>query len=103
MAVLLAVFGSKVAADIVAVLPNEMGIEVPTPGSTRATRVNTALPMANDACVHETVPLAPTAGVVQLQPAGEVSETKLVSLASSVSTKVTEVASLPPALVAVIV
>ena len=61
-----------------------------------------ALPGTNDALLHETVPVAPTAGVVHVQPAGAVSETKEVP-AGSGSDNAAVVALLGPAFVAVMV
>ena len=52
------------------------------PGTT--TRVNTALPTGTDGFVQETVPCAPTAGVVQDQPGALESETKVVPAGSRV-------------------
>ena len=49
-----------------------------TDGATATVRLNTALPTANEALVHDTVPPTPTAGVVQDQPATAGIETKVV-------------------------
>ena len=67
------------------------------------TRVKGALAAeARVAMVQDTVPVAPTAGVEQLQPPGLVSETNVVP-AGRVSVRPTLWASLGPALAAVIV
>ena len=100
VALLLPGVGSVVADDNVAVLLST--VPALTPAPTCATRVNAALPMANDAFVQLTAPAAPTAGVVQLQPAGEVSDTKVVPV-GKVSDSDTVDALLGPALLAVIV
>lgn len=98
VAELLALLGSGVALAIVAVLlrlPATVG---------RMTRVNVAAgaPEARVAMVHVTVPPAPTAGVVQAQPAGEVSDWNVV-FAGSMSVIVSIEAGDGPALVTVIV
>src|SRR5687767_7336537 len=49
-----------------------------TDGSTFTTRVKTALPTANDGLEDETMPPAPTGGVVLLQPLTSDNETKVV-------------------------
>ena len=72
-----------------------------TAASTATTRVNAELPTAKLACVQSTVPLAPTAGVVQLQPAGDVKDTKLVPTGRA-SLHAADVAAFGPLLVAVI-
>lgn len=92
--------GSLVADAAVAVLL--ITLPAVTAASTCTTSVNAALPMANVAFVQETVPLLPSAGVVQLQPPGAASETNVVPL-GKVSVKVAVVAALGPALLAVIV
>jgi len=71
---LFALAGSKVLELTVAVLL----IALPAADTaTSATSVNTSLaPLASEARLQVTAPLAPTAGVVQLQPAGALSETK---------------------------
>jgi len=61
-----------------------------------------ALPTGILAILQEIVPPAPTAGVVQLQPPGDASDTNVVP-AGNVSDKLVETAELGPALVAVIV
>ena len=71
-------------------------------GATMTTSWKTALPGARVVAVQETVPVPPTAGVVQLQPAGEESETKLVP-AGRVSETATVAALLGPALLTVMV
>src|SRR5262245_40466486 len=47
-------------------------------GSTRTTRVKTAMPTAKLGLVELTVPVPPTAGVVEDQPPGAVKDTKVV-------------------------
>jgi hypothetical protein len=71
-------------------------------GATCAMSVKTALPNARLGFVQVTLPLAPAAGVVQVQPAGAESETNVVP-AGSVSLIVTDCASLGPAFATVIV
>ena len=75
VAALLAGVGSVVADEIVAVLPS---VPAAVAASTCTTSVNAAVPIANAAFVQDTVPPAPMAGVVQLQPAGDVSDTNVV-------------------------
>ena len=72
------------------------------PGSTVTTSVNTDDPTARLGIVQFTVPVAPTAGVVQLQPPGEVSEVKVVSVGTGLLSD-TVAAALGPALFTVIV
>lgn len=93
-------FGSVVADATVAVLL----ITVPTvtPAPTCTTREKTALADASEAIEQETVPAAPTAGVVQLQPPGAASDTKVVP-ADRVSDNATVAALLGPMLLTVIV
>ena len=93
-------FGSDVAEVAVAVF--ERTVPFATEESTATVRVKTALPAAREAMEQETVPAAPTAGVVQLQPPGELSETKVVP-AGRVSESDTEAALLGPLLVTVMV
>jgi hypothetical protein len=69
---------------------------------TASVSVNAAFPLLHDAMVHETRPLAPTAGVVHDQPPGEASETKVVP-AGSASDSDTAAATAGPLLVAVMV
>jgi hypothetical protein len=90
--------GSVVAEEIVAVFV----IVAPAPALIATIKVKTALPGGNEAIVHVTVPPEPTAGVVQLQPAGEVTETKLVP-AGNTSVRVNVEAVLGPALLTVMV
>src|SRR6476619_3744319 len=60
-------FGSLVALLTLALFE----IEPLAPAATRVTSVNVAVaPLASVAALQEIVPLAPTAGVVQLKPAG---------------------------------
>ena len=84
--------------EIVAVL-----LMVPTaPPLTATTRVNVALPGANAALLQVTGPVEPTAGVAQLQPAGEESETNVVA-GGSRSLRAALIPLLGPALVATMV
>jgi hypothetical protein len=92
-------FESAVAVVTVAVL-----LIVPVvPAPTFTTSVNTSFALAaTDGLVQLTVPLVPTAGVVQLQPAAEVNDAKVVP-PGSVSSSVDVVAGSGPALATVIV
>src|SRR5215203_2734352 len=92
--------GSAVAEETVAVLLSTEPAAVP--GATATVRVNTALPAGSEANEHDTVPPAPTAGVMHDQPPGDDSETNAVP-AGSVSERLTVAALLGPALVTVIV
>lgn len=85
---------------IVAVLLNTL--PAATAGSTATVSVDTLLPTAKLGLLQVTVPPAPTAGVVQDQPAVGGSETKLVP-AGSVSVHEAVAALSGPLLVAVIV
>ena len=69
---------------------------------TLTTRVKTALPAASDGLEHETMPPAPTAGVVHDHPPGEASDTKVVP-AGNVSESKAVAALLGPPLVTVMV
>ena len=91
--------GSLVAEEAVAVFV----ITVPamTEPSTATTSVNAALPTPSEEAEQETAPPEPTAGVVQDQPPGLASETKVVP-AGSVSASEADAALLGPALVTVI-
>jgi len=71
-------------------------------GATTTTSVNMEFPGEKVALEQVIVPPAPTAGVVQDQPAGEESEKKVVP-AGNVLDSETEVASLGPVFVTVIV
>jgi len=93
-------FGSDVAEEIVAVF--ESTVTAATLGSIATVSVKTALPTPRLAIEQETVPPAPTAGVVQDQPPGDDNDTKVVP-AGNVSESETEVALLGPALFTVIV
>jgi hypothetical protein len=75
---------------------------VVTEGATATVKVKTALLMPSDEFEQDTVPTAPTAGVMHDQPAGDDNDTKVVP-AGSVSDNETEAALLGPALVTVIV
>ena len=101
VALSLAAFGSGVVLVTVAVL--EMNVPAATPAPTSTTSVKVALaPAARVGRVQVTGPVPPTAGVVQLKPAGAVSETKVVP-AGRVSARLTAWASLGPVLVTVMV
>lgn len=100
VALSLPILGSGVVDDTVAVF--ESTVPAATDGSTATTKVNAAGPGANDAFEHDTVPLAPTAGVVQLQPPGDANDTKVVP-AGKVSLNEAAAALLGPAFVTVIV
>src|SRR5436309_2164144 len=77
VAVLLRRLGSEVVEVTVAVL--EIVVPSGVLGLTWTTMVNVAVaPLARDAVVQLTVPVEPTAGVVQVQPAGCVSDWKVV-------------------------
>jgi hypothetical protein len=91
-------FGSAVADEAVALF--EIGALAA--GSTATVRVNTSLRNPREAEEQDTVPPAPTAGVVQDQPPGALNDANVVS-AGNVSEILTVAASLGPALVAVMV
>ena len=99
---------SKAEAAKIAALLDEtvavLAMTVPgvTPAPTWTTKVKTALPIPNDVWLQETVPPEPAAGVVQLHPAGEASETKVVPVGSG-SESVAPAALLGPALATVMV
>src|SRR5215470_13173704 len=96
VAVLLPAFGSVVALAAVAVLV--MVAPLPTLALTLSTMVKVAVvPAANVALEKTTLPVPPTGGVVMVQPAGAVAETKVV-LAGTASVTVTVCASLGPLL-----
>jgi hypothetical protein len=86
--------GSDVAEETVAVL--DRTVPPATAALTPTVSVKTALPAERVATEQETVPPAPTAGVVQIHPAADASETKVVP-AGSVSESETDAASLGPA------
>src|SRR5678816_2152902 len=74
VAELLALLGSKVPELSVAVL---LMVLPPAQIATLVTSVNTSLaPLGTEALLQVTVPLVPTAGVVQLQPDGALIDTK---------------------------
>ena len=93
---LLPLFGSDVALDTPALL-----LMLPVvPGAAVVTSVIVAVPpLASDAAVHETVPVVPTAGVVQTNP-GAVIDWKR-SDAGKLSVKTTFVAPFGPLFVSV--
>jgi hypothetical protein len=94
-------FGSATAPAMVAVFVITVAPGVPA--STATASVNTSLPaFAKVAMLHVTVPVPPTAGVTQDQPAGVASDWKVVP-AGSGSVIVTVVESFGPLLLAVMV
>ena len=95
VALLLPGAGSAEVAVTVAVL--EITVVGEVAGATATTRVKTELPSAADALLHNTVPAAPTAGVVQDQPVATDRETKLV-WAGKVSLQLALAAALGPLL-----
>src|SRR5215213_4144034 len=97
---LLAPFGSVVVVAAVAVFV--MTVPSATAAPTLTTSVNTALPGARVAFVHEMLPVPPTAGAVHDQPPGDASETNVV-IAGTVSLRLTVLALLGPALLTVMV
>src|SRR5688500_7467690 len=95
VALLLATAESGVLDETDAVL--EIVVPSGMPPKTVVTSVNTALaPVAKVARVQETVPAAPTAGVVHVQPAGAESDTKLSVALGKVSVRTGSTASLGP-------
>jgi hypothetical protein len=94
--------GTGSAVDDVTVAVFETTVAGATAASTRATSVKIALPALTLGFEQETVPFAPTAGVVHVHPAGALSETNVVP-AGSVSLIVAEAAFVGPAFVTVIV
>src|SRR6185436_713668 len=97
---LLAGSGSAVDEAAVAVLVSS--VPPMTPVSTFTINVNTESPAGTEGFVQWTVPVPPTGGVVQDQPAGAASETKVVPVGNG-SSRVTVAAMLGPAFVVVIV
>jgi hypothetical protein len=69
--------GSNVVLETVATLVKTVPGGVPV-GMAAVSEKLTLLPPASNGLVHDTVPLVPTAGVVQVQPAGEVRLTKVM-------------------------
>jgi hypothetical protein len=94
--------GVESAVVEVAVAVFERTVPLATPGATATVRVKASLPTANDAFEQEIIPVAPTAGVVQAQPATAGSETKVVP-AGSVSENEAVAAASGPLFVSVIV
>ena len=96
VALLLAVFGSVVTEEVLAVAVNSVPAAVPegTPTTMVTSRV-AALAVA-PVQVQLTVPLAPTAGLVQLPPAPGVAETKVVVAASGKEITTSVAGPLPP-------
>lgn len=96
-AVLLAGVGSGVGDEALAVLV--IVVPAAVPGLTRTTRVIAAgVPVERLPVVHETLPVPPTAGDVQVQPLGAVTERNVV-LVGTASVSVTLAALLGPLLV----
>jgi hypothetical protein len=95
-------FGSNVPAELIeAIFVNVVPGGVP--GGILTTSVNVAVrPTANVAIEQVTVPPAPTAGVLQLKPTGDVKETKVMP-AGIGSTSATLSAGSGPRLAAVMV
>ena len=91
--------GSRVAAEILAVLQSWVPFATDEPKWTTSVKA-AAAPAATVPVVQEIVPVTPTAGVVHVQPAGVASDTKVVP-AGRVSDTVTVCASLGPMSVAV--
>ncbi len=85
--------GSAVVEVTVAVLLSTVPLATPAP--TWTVTVKTALPTAKVAAEQETVPLAPTAGVVQLHPAGAETDWKVVPAGSGSSITALEASSGP--------
>ena len=98
VAELFPLFPSEVAEETVAVLVSPAVTEAPT----CTVSVKTALLTPSEAMEQETLPLAPTAGVVHDQPPGEDRDTKVVP-AGRGSDSETDAALLGPALFTVIV
>src|SRR5947199_3964477 len=93
---LLLVVGSVVSELTVAVLARDDPVR---DGSILMTSVNvSSAPPGSEARAHDTVPLLPVAGDVQLHAAGEASDTNVVP-EGSVSVSLALAASLGPALV----
>jgi hypothetical protein len=95
---LLAALVSVVADEADAVLETTAPLPIDGPSATASVKV--ALPTAKDAFEQITVPVAPTAGVVQDQPAAADSETNVVP-AGNGSESDAEAAAIGPALVTV--
>ena len=98
VALLFAGVGSVVDALTVAVL--EMTVPFAVAAFTATTSVNVELPGLKLAIVQEIAPVAPTAGVVQLQPPGDDNATNVV-FAGTESESVTLPALLGPPFVSV--
>lgn len=92
--------GSVVAEVTVAVF--EIIVAAATPDPTATTSVKTELPNPAEAFEQLTVPPEPTAGVVQVQPPGELNDTNVVP-AGNVSLMFAVAALLGPAFVTVMV
>ena len=71
--------GSGSTDDVATAAAFAMDVPSGTPETTPTTRVNASLaPEASEGFEHDTVPAAPTAGIVQVQPTGDVSDTNAV-------------------------
>ena len=102
VAVALLLVGSESLLADATVAVFERTVPAETSALTETARVKTALPTGIDGELHETVPLAPTAGVVQLQPPGADRDTNAVP-AGKVSDQLAASAGSGPALFTVIV
>ena len=87
--------GSNVVLDTVATLVKTVPAGVPF-GMAMVSEKLTLLPAASDGLVHDTVPLVPTAGVVQVQPAGEARLTKVIPVGRGSDTVTLVASSGPP-------
>jgi hypothetical protein len=96
--VLFSGFGSAVALEIVAVSAKVVPSAVPA-GTCAVSVMVAVAPATRLAVVQVTVPLVPTAGLVQAQPVGTDALTK-VSVPGSGSVTITDMASSGPTLVA---
>jgi len=92
--------GSRVAAEILAVLQSWLPFVTDGLKWTTSVKVVAAAPAPTVAIVHDIAPVIPTAGVVQIQPEGIASDTKVVP-AGRVSDTDTVCASLGPMFVPV--
>ncbi len=92
--VLFSSFGSKVWLDTVAVLVRKVPGAVPL-AMCRVSVKFTLSPAVKFGLVQVTVPVPPTAGVVQVQPAGESSETNVIPAGIGSETAVAAASSGP--------
>ena len=88
--------GSNVVLDTVATLVKTVPAGVPFGMAMVDEKLAALLPAASDGLVHDTVPLVPTAGVVQVQPAGEARLTKFIPGGSGSDTVTLVASSGPP-------